>query len=427
MKKYKLNANFNLLGGFWKSDKPDDTFTGTISSNRGLVELSISPTYEKLEGAAFIKAFQNMAGEQILRPIGTILGYTTEKRCSLLACYTLQESGLNDFSTGQKIASKRFRSSRTVMGLHLDSLDTETIDGAAFYFTKIHNWLPTPWNTQMTQEATTYTVPTSARESFSVCSIDPRAEIVCQIFAGGAIRFKRGVSIKPVPRIKVIPLRPQSVEWYNSIGYRLENFFALFLGTSVALKRVQLFQGEADGWLVQKMRHRKQKINRQTWVICPQHRVARALAQWLAVPEEKRPVELILLGALRKSSLFNETEFLSLAQALEGFSRIYFRDGTSKRVSFAKLVEKAYDLLSTDLSLKLLGERSRFVRQVVDTRNYYTHLGTNAGNAVVDENKDLFLFNQKLHAFLRGLMLIDLGVLETEIREPILYQAFRWQ
>jgi len=35
--------------------------------------------------------------------------------------------------------------------------------------------------------------------------------------------------------------------------------------------------------------------------------------------------------------------------------------------------------------------------------------------------------NQKLHAFLRCVMLLELGIPEADLQNPILYQATRWR
>jgi hypothetical protein len=165
---------------------------------------------------------------------------------------------------------------------------------------------------------------------------------------------------------------------------------------------------------------------------------------------------------LRKSSLFTQTEFLGLVQALEAFGRIHFatplipksdfRAGLSQlkkavfetwgeseiakrcgealthanEASFADKIRQTYDLLDSRFSGKLLGERQPFIQKVVQTRNYFTHLGINRSSAVVDEGKGLFLLNQQLHAFLRCVMLLELGVQESELEEPVMHQATRW-
>ncbi len=151
--------------------------------------------------------------------------------------------------------------------------------------------------------------------------------------------------------------------------------------------------------------------------------MARAFERWLAVPDDEQPVERVVLSMLRKSRVFDETEFLSLAQALEGFGRIRSPGGKP----FRSRVEYSYDLLSPDFAKQLLGERSEFSAKVVETRNYYTHLGNPKGKAATKDHEELFYLNKRLQAFLRCVMLLNLGVSEQYLREPILYQATRWK
>ena len=196
---------------------------------------------------------------------------------------------------------------------------------------------------------------------------------------------------------------------------------------------------------------------------CLASQTAEALEKWFAVPDEQRPVEKTVLGMIRKSSLFTETEFLALAQALEGYGRLRFdRDlipkaefkkgltklkealagiwgdseitkrcsdvlNSANEASYGHRIGQTYDLLSKEFAINLLGERSEFVQKIVQTRNYFTHLGIRKGTAVVDDGNELFFLNQRLHAFLRCVMLIDLGISEDALKEPISYQATKWK
>lgn len=225
-----------------------------------------------------------------------------------------------------------------------------------------------------------------------------------------------------MPRIRIKPDTPQSVEWYANIAYRLENFFTLCLGTSVNLKRVQLFRGDKDGWLILKARQKKEKFNFQIAVRSASVKLGSALDKWLVVPEDKRPVEKMVLGMLRNSSIYVETEFLSLAQGVEGFHRL----NGGPEISFADRIKETIDMLSPDFALKLVGDRDEFTRTVVQTRNFLTHLGGTAKSKVLQEGGEIFVLNQRLHALIRCVMLLQLGLAESELSEPILYQAKRW-
>jgi ApeA N-terminal domain 1 len=428
MKKYRVDGNFEMIGGFWKYDKPDDKFTGTLSSRNGLVEILTAPIYSDLDDDGLRNSMEKSINDgPSLRTIPAICGFTEDNRCTLLRCLTMPGGGVTDFSTRQEVSAIRYRALRTVMGLHLESADAQSIDGGAFYLTKVRHLLPTPWTAKMEVGKTTYVVPTELKKVFSFQSVEMNAEVTCEVYAGGTSKIKKGAWIRSVPRIKVKPKHPQSVDWFVSIALRVENFFTLFLGTSVELKHVRLFQSDNDGWVVQTVRRSVEKVNFQTWVQCPFPMVEVALQKWLAVPEDKRPVELTLLAIMRKSDVFDETRFLSLAQALEGFGRIRFFSGRGKSPSFEKLIEQTYDLLGAAFAVQLLGEKGEFITKLLQTRNYYTHLGSRRGRSATKTPKELFLFNHRLQAFLRCVMLIDLGVPEDYLKEPILYQATRWR
>jgi hypothetical protein len=427
MSKYRLDESFEIIGGFWIFGQEDKKFTGTLSSRKGLVEIQTSPTYAELDDAALRASMLELSGTTDIQQINAICGFTTDKRCTLLNSVILDGGGLTDFSSRRQVQRKLYRAMRTVMGLHLESSEAMSIDGAACYFTKIHHLLPVPWSSQMADRSTTHIVPWKAKEIFRFTSDELRAEVACEVFAGGSAKARKAVSIKSVPLVKITSQSPQSVDWFTSLAFRLENFFTLFLGTSVGLKHVQLFQSDDDGWVVQKMRRRKEKVNFQTWVRCPFPNVADALIRWLAVPPDRQLVELNMLGMVRKSDVFSETEFLTLAQTLEGFGRIRFGGKRPRQAKVDQLIQQTYDLISPDLAHKLVGDRSGFIRKVIQTRDYYTHLGNPKGTAAAKSTKELFLLNKRLHAFLRCVMLLDLGISEEHLREPILYQATRWR
>jgi len=371
--------------------------------------------------------FAEMTSAPDLQGSAAICGFTTLNRCTLLNPVQLSGDGLADFPTMQKVARVRYRAMRTVMGLHLESSDASVLSSAAYYLTQIHNIMPSPWRTKFTEGGMEHTVSNQALDVFACRSEYLKADVVCEVFAGGSNSIEGGVQIKPVPRIRITPDTPQSTDWFTALAFRLENFFSLMLGTSVEIEHVQLFQGEEDGWVVQKVNERKEKIDLQAWVRCKFTDTANALERWLAVPRDDQPVELTLLGALRKSDLFEETEFLTLAQALEGFGRIRF-GGTKRRCAkYDDLIRKTYNLFTLGTAQQLAGECESFMKKIIQTRDYYTHLGNRKGTSAAKTLKDLFLLNKRLHAFLRGAMLIDLGIPEETFSQAIVYQATKWR
>jgi len=76
---------------------------------------------------------------------------------------------------------------------------------------------------------------------------------------------------------------------------------------------------------------------------------------------------------------------------------------------------------------KLLGDPNLFEQRLRQTRNYFTHPGIKKQSRVLTDAKDLFVFNQQLHALLRLLLLLYLGFAEDEIRDLVQYQSRRWR
>lgn len=462
-KKYRIDADLKLAGVFWPPSHPDEKTAGSISSESERIEFLHAPSFAKLDSETMRKAFRRIGTMPEASESESLCGFTKEGPCTLLDLDFIGDDGTTDFSRGHAITANRFRVGAMIMGLHLESWKSDAIDGAAFYFTDIHSWLPTPFGMEMKDEATTYTAPHRAKRVFEFSSESLGAVVTCEVFAGGGVKFRESARIKSVARLRIQPIAPKSLEWFIDLSIRAENFFSLFLGTSVALKRLQIFQGDTDAWLIRRIRKSRQKTNLQLWVNCPADQVGNALAKWLTSGEDRRPVETTLLGVIRKSSLFVETEFLGLAQAMEAFGRIRFDDPlipasdykrglvklreaindafgkdteiakkcsdsliNANEPSYRSRIEKACSILNSEFAEKLIGDISQFATRVAQTRNFYTHLGIKRGGSVVEDPKSLFLLNQRLHSLLRCLVLLELGIEQALIQQPILYQASRW-
>jgi hypothetical protein len=420
MKEFQLNSHIDQVGGFWPPDDDKSITNGTLSSQGGRLYLSVSPKFQRLTDDELYEALMSNGSGTAWPRIGVLQGHTGEGRCTLVDLIQSTSKSVLNQPNSLKITAPVWRVGAAVMGLHIASDEAEVLDGAGYYISKIKNMLPSPGQFQMTEEGITYTTPFKALNYFTFRSVPLDADVICEIFARGHSRFQS------VPRIRIVPTTLRSLAWFSMIGPRLENFFSLILGTSVSLKSVQLFQGKEDGWLVKRFQTREEKIVHSNWVNCAPQQMAAALEKWLMFPEDQRPVETVVLNVLRKSSLFVETEFLGLAQALEGYGRIRFSKLGGKKLTFASGIEQTYDLLTLDFAKKLLGDRGTFVRKVVQTRNYFTHLGSPKKADVVDDGK-LFFVNERLHALIRCVMLLDLGIPESGLQDPIFYQATRWK
>ena len=458
----KINASFEMLCAVWPPQDPNDVLAGVLSSNKGRVNFLTAPQYEVLGGEEVDQRFVQSGSLSLVETIPCFQGRAQSDKCILFGLFQEDHPGVLDLRSGENLHSTKYRAWATVLGLHLSGPAVPELDSAVFRFSDVHQWMPTAWGTEFTDGEIAYRIPRKAVEVFSFSSLYLNAEIRCEVQAIGESKTRGKTTLVPVSLIKVTPREPQSLEWFLGLLPRFENFFSLFLGTSVAPKHVGMFRGDDTGWLIRRQRRRRQKPNVQMWVRCEPHAVARALAQWIAVPEDKQAIERTPLGTLRKSSLFVETEFLSLAQALEAFGRIHhnpplieepvFKEGLKKikatvqgvfgdtpvaqrcsqmlchgnETSFGDKLRYICEMLPNGFFERHLEKKDDLIRRTVQTRNFFTHLGIRPGALAVRGGKDLFLLNQKLTALLRCVMLLELGISFVHMQGAVAYQAKRW-
>lgn len=462
MKKQHLDSKIDLAGAFWPPNEPENILTGDLRTEDGKLKLFVAPQFKRLGDADMQDLLPSFSQNPSETSTGALCGETKEGRCTLLHLHESNGRGVLNFGSNFDLNANVLIPSAAVLGLHINSSDSDEIEGAAFYLSSIRSWLPTPWTSQHANEEQTYAAPRKALNVLKFSSIALRAEIICEVFATVQTQLKKKAVIRSEPRIRIIPETPRSLNWYLDVAARVENFFTLCLGTSVVLEAIALFQEEEIGWLIQRRRASKVAVDSELFVQITNGTLTLALSNWLAVPKDEQPLEKILLGMVRVSKLFVETEFLSLAQSLEAFGRLHFNEGLiskadfkagsrkiriairevfgdtelSKRCcesvsfanesSYARRLEQIYDMLTPEFAFRLLGDREALVKTLVQTRNFYTHLGIQKGASAASGPKELFLLTRKIHALLRCIILVKLGIEEWQLRDPILRQANKW-
>jgi hypothetical protein len=419
MAEYRLHDSFEGVGAFWERGKENEFLSGTLNISKGRGYLDPSPSARQLH-VEDIDNFIAAANFRRSETIPCLNGLINADKVTLFDLVEWNGRGIIDTENKITIEADRWNVGCVLRGLHLASLKDESVDKAAFFYSKVSNLVSNPWTFQIGDNITCSAVREPV-QVFSIRSEKTNVQIVADMFPTvSSSKQKKTLGLKL--RVKVIPDHRQSVEWFAQIADRIENFFTLLMGTSVNLKRFSLQVGEDEGWLIRRHRITKQKIKHELWIKCSFDEMGRALHKWLDVPEDDRPIEKTLLGMMRRTRMYTETEFLSLAQALEGFGRERFPG----KVNFQTRIRKTYNLIPAQFAQAVFGEVDSFERQIVKTRNFYTHLGTSETTDVIEGGKTMFLFNQRLHAFLRCVMLVDLAFQESSWQEAIKYQSTRW-
>ncbi len=455
--KYGLRSRFEAEGIFWPSNNPHARFSARLISTKRSIELAVAA-----ESAGPERLFPSPNDE--LAP-DVMHGYTTIGKCTLMG---LQEfDGVRQFEveTQRTLLTRRYRVGACVVGAYLGNESEPIWRSATFSFAGVGDWLRPATQIRITDKALVISHPTPAPTIVDFCMVPTMTHIELRMISDMTWSPSgRHSSSRDEPQIEITPEQPASLGWFIDVAVRFENFFSLCLGTSVQLRSVQLLRSARDmAWFVRPIPGKVGTPDIEAWIRCDASQLATAMSKWLATPEKFRPLENLIYGAIRNSSMFVETEFLSLAQGVESFHRltqpVLIADQlTFKRAlkailklilttcgesalatrliesirhanepSFRNRVESLIRGLPPEHVEALLGDPEEFERRLRQTRNFFTHPGTKKGSRVLTGVKEIFLFNQRLHAFLRLLMLTSVGFREADVFRLVHYQSRRWR
>jgi hypothetical protein len=390
-------------------------------------------------------------------------GYTTLGSCTLIG---VQECGSRQVmdGTGRMIITRRFRAGSCVLGLNVAGYSTPELVSARCSYAGLGDWLRSPTQINLTNEALLIRHPTQPPSLVDFCVLANKTHVDLRV--ASTLKWSPSgwhSASGDVPQLLIESTGAASLEWFLNTACRFENFFSLCVGTSVLLRTVQLTNSAGrEGWLVYPHLGRVEKPDPQAQIRCNDSDLAGSMAAWLTTSERLRPIENLIFGTIRNTSMFVETEFLSLAQALESFHRLThattlaesltfkralkvllkaidssganaalarrLADGVryANEPSFKNRVESLLALLPSHHVLALLGDPTAFEQTLRQTRNFFTHPGTTRQSHVLGDAKAIFLFNQRLHALLRLLMLVSVGFSEDTVFEMVQYQSSRW-
>jgi hypothetical protein len=456
--KFGVRESFDLYGAFWKPEEPDSKFTGRLARNKQVIELTTSPTFKALTVDDLPSLF-----ERERQTIEVLYGTTRHGPCTLFWLQSLSPDGTTNLSTLERLEFRTFRVSLCIFGLHIPSATAPILGSACFGYSSLEEWIPRRPGKERTGDRITLTHSLDLPPAFDVCSTAERSRFELDVVPRIQHHASGEYQVRNEPQLTVETAEPRSVAWFLDLAYRFENFFSVLLGTSVCVLSIAAKHEGELGWFVRQIRNKMQKPDPTIWVRCDGSQLAGAAIRWLSSPAEFRSFENLVYGTIRNSSLYVETEFLSLAQALESFHRLTDPVGVvppesfdrilrslteaihnicgaeveiasrldesvqhANDVTFQQRVKGLFSRLNRENLCRLLGDPEDFEQTLRQTRNYFTHPGIRKQTKVLTDSGRLFLFNQKLHALLRLLVLVHLGFPESVVFEPIFQQSRKW-
>jgi hypothetical protein len=409
--KFTIDSEIDAYGAFWEPNTPDEKFTGRLSRDENDILLITSPELKPIVAFDRLLAYDE-------KTINVLYGYTTRGICTLFWLQSLQSDGLNDLSQKLSIEFRRFRISLCIFGLHIPDPASALLTSACFIYSSLEYWFRTPPEQEMTRTSITVKYRYDTPAIFDLCSRAIKSRVRFDIRPELHHGASGEVQSTNEPRLTVEPNEPQSVEWFAALAYRFENFFSLILGTSVNLRALTVFENDNQGWVLRQVRHKEQKPDPVIWLRGDISHFVAPILNWLSSPEEFLPFENLVYGTIRNSSLFVETEFLSLAQALEAFHRLTDSTTVIDSQSFKEIrgsIETHIDAVCASSPIaprlkesinhaneptfqkriegllaripekhrdQLLGSPEKFERTLRQTRNYLTHPGIDQRGSV---------------------------------------------
>jgi hypothetical protein len=462
----RLDSQFSIVSAFWEPQTPEHVLTGTLTNDDEGLTFTTAPRYSyrvRVDPVVLLTRLNESGAGPRMK---VMQGFSADGICTLCQLLEIAHPGLNDTASGHRVEANSYRASVLVGGIHLGGMDDRALTSARFTFTGLGDWLPGPPHEVWNSDHIVLKIPLSEQEVLSLGVCETRVHVTLKVvFEIKSIENDGGRVTRPVAFVEIQSTEPESLNWYFDIGNRLENFFSLLLGASLAMETMFIYRDDEAGHVVAKRRRVVEKVGVFDSVRCTMSQLAHAIAVWLSQPEEFRTVESLALGVLRKGDLFYETEFLSLTQALEGFHRVTSvpipidkmtlrmvrrsyatllrQEGVDEALAsrlcdamafandpnFASRLEGLCGRLSGFVLSQMGIDPASFIPEVKTTRNFYTHAGSKISSrrrVPPLSGPAVFYLNQKLRALLRAVLLLHIGLPEQQIATLATRDATRW-
>lgn len=460
----RLDSKFISVAAFWRPDRRDEVTTGTLTVDEEEIRFVTSPQY--FRGAQVSPLYPTQWDSDSALRSNVLHGFFEGKSCTLLGLVEVERPGLiSGGNEAQAVVSTAYHAAVLVSGMLTGAIVDRCLESARYTFSSLSKFVNASPLEKWGDRGITIDLQTEPEILLDCSVLETHVRIELKAYYTLTTDEEREArQIKTITAVKVTPPDAQSLSWFMDIGNRLENLFSLLAGTSLVMETFFIYQGDNAGAVIRKRHAYGEKYSLHDSVRHSNSQLAHAISIWLSESEGFREIENLLLGVLRRGRLFIETEFLSLAQALEGFHRATeegqsqmdkasFRelrtqiekflesqkidDETAKKVnaavahcnetSFRSRLKSLCSRISQSTLGRMKIDSEAFAASVVNTRNMLTHAGGLRYEKVQRlTGGEIFLLNQKMRALLRGVFLLHLGFPESQFMDLIVREATKW-
>lgn len=178
-----------------------------------------------------------------------------------------------------------------------------------------------------------------------------------------------------------------------------------------------------------------------------EHSFEKIISEWFKLKEKIEPITFLLLDSFHNRGKFTENRFLNIVQALETFHRRFKLNEVQPRNEHKKMItvilnsvdepnktwlrerlsfsneptlhnrlSELLDFLKIETIDKIVLDKSQFIIDTKNSRNYYTHYDISTEKKALKSSK-LFNLTEKLRVILLASVLIETGFSHEKINE----------
>jgi hypothetical protein len=455
------------IKGFWWLPEIEEEVSGILFYKKDKIHLELLGTLNNGES----KIFPSFG------KYGVILGRSdTGEEFTLFDAFTINSNASFPGYVTESITINSF-----IVGGHLEKKDANTFHSCTINLTYLTKWRNRPIFKSSTMfEKDSSHISGSKLEYFPPdelmfdCYIP---SIKARIKEDYITNFSGDISEKVVwthkTGLKIISDELESFDWYIQNINLLKNLATLFIGYSMYYEKIIFYGSEQNVDNSTKTfrkkymyfyRQIKTKIkNKFDWSDSIiqfseiESKLPAILNLWF---EKHRNLEIVyelyfasfyrdkhinttLLNAIqtleiyhRKSfegKLFDKKTYRTYAKLIKVYANSTFPEAFAKKISDMmafgnefSLYNRLLELISVfeeETRIKLIGnedEINKFIRQLVDTRNYLTHFDVSKKKNLIEGNEEKYFAMQRLLAITAMLLFKEIGIEESVIREKIM-------
>jgi hypothetical protein len=445
-----LLDNFELKGVWWLPNQQDNKISGILSfKSEENILLELIGTLHNSE------LYDN---NEIFHP-DIILGVTDGGKI----CTLYKNNEIHFRTSFPGIISSTFEIRYLFIGKHFNTIDSIGFSSIQANYTNLENWMwqiPFKIKHSKRKETVSYSFP----KKFEAKLPNPFGKIQSTFNFKMSGDHLRKFEWSHTTFLKMIPKSVQGFEFYWRQLTEINNLLTLLIGERIYLKQVkahgddiEIRPGETreeiiDIFFAQDKPNLKENIHPLDMIITYAKLlgdISLVLNKWFLNADKLRSVYNLFFGTFYNPTMYIESQFLTLIQALESYHRIMmvgeyltkeawspYKDIMTQCIpigidadhkislksrirygneySLRKRMKELVSSLEENTRQAILPSNNYYSGIIVDTRNYFTHYDEGMRDTCL-KGEDLYYGNQRLKILIIILLLKTIGLDEKII------------